>query len=39
MSTGTVPFETVVGSPVPDARNLAGIDLPDHLDGLRPGRT
>lgn len=35
---GTVPFATSTGTPVPDPRNLAGVDLPDHLDGLRLGR-
>lgn len=36
---GTVPFETVIADPIPDPRNLSGVDLPEHLDGLRLGRS
>jgi len=32
---GTVPFETVIGDPIPDPRNLAGVGVPDYLTGLR----
>lgn len=36
---GTIPFETSIGTPMPDPRNLAGVDLPDHLEGLRLERS
>lgn len=28
---GVVPVDTVFGSPVPDPRNLAGVDVPEHV--------
>lgn len=28
---GVIPVHTVVGEPVPDPRNLAGVDMPEHV--------
>ena len=31
---GVIPIETRFGTPTPDPRNLAGVDLPDHVAAL-----
>lgn len=34
---GVVPMQTVLQPPVPDARNLDGVAMPDHLSNIRIG--
>ena len=37
--SGVIPLETRIGTPIPDPRNLAGVERPDHIDAFRLDRS